>query len=122
MEEDLYFEKELLKSYEKQIHITKRGIFWEKAYIGLCIINVISFLANTYKYYNDNKWSSLFFLLSSFMWIILIYFTNKNIKKQKILLTECLQSHDKQLQIVDYPKYLKTQRTKKLNKIKKRLF
>lgn len=122
MDEDLYYEKELLKSYESQIKSIKKSIKWEKAYIGLCMFNVISFLINAIKHFNDKWWLFLLLFISSLIWVIIIIFTYKSIKIKKNTLTGYLQLHDKQLQVVDYPKYLKTQRTLKLNKIKKSLF
>lgn len=121
MDEDLYYEKELLKSFESQIKSTKKSIIWEKAYIVLCSFNVICFSINTFNHYND-KWLFLMYLISTLAWLVIILFTRKNIKIKKQILSEWLNKYDKQLQVVDYPKYLKTVRTQKLNKIKKSLF
>lgn len=122
MNYEFYYENELLKSYERQVHVTKRSIKWDKIYIGLCSFNVLSFTANVFRYYNNDKWLSLFFLITTFIWITLIFTTNKKITDKKVSLKEYIKKYDDQLKIVDYPKYLKTQRTQKLNKIKKSLF
>jgi hypothetical protein len=62
------------------------------------------------------------FFITTFIWITLIFTTNKKITDKKVSLKEYIKKYDDQLKIVDYPKYLKTQRTQKLNKIKKSLF
>ena len=113
---DIEIRKIQMTYHESIIKSLRKQIKWSKAYIGLCIFNTLSFVYNGFE--KSNSISILYFI-GCLIWVVLIFLTISNIKNQKIQLKNSIESYNEELKIIDYPKYLKEQRTLKLKKLKK---
>ena len=110
----------LLECYDDSCKVYAKKIKWNKINIGLYIFNALTFTFNTIN--NIEHWYSIIYGICVIAWIVGAYFITKTIKSNKVTLKANQDLYDETLKIVDYPRYIKDQRTKKLNKLKKANF
>lgn len=107
----------ILNNYRDWVIRYKKRIKWTKTYMILCIFNTIIFTIVASQ--SETTWSIVMNTLSSISWLIIILITLKNLKILKNSLIDSEKNYYEELKRVDYTKYIKEQRTKKLSKIKK---
>ena len=115
---ELEYQRDLLQMYDTAIKSSIKKNKWNKIYLLLCLINTALYSFNVYSNILKDK-SIIFPIITLSLWITaaaLTYFLN--IKRTTKLINENKEFYNNTLKIVDYPKYIKEQRAKKLKKLK----
>jgi hypothetical protein len=121
MNTDLDFHKWKLSQYEETIKLTIKKNKWQIVYMFVCLLNSSLQSLNCYSNIVNNKYYFIQ-LIAAIIWLIAAFITYFGvIKKNKQIIKQNREYYNEELKIIDYPKWLKTQRTKKLQKIKKSL-
>jgi hypothetical protein len=122
MNTDLDFHKWKLSQYEETIKLTIKKNKWQMVYMFVCLLNSSLQSLNCYSNIVNNK-DYFIQLIAAIIWLIAAFVTYFGvIKKNKQIIKQNREYCNEELKIIDYPKWIKTQRTKKLQKIKKSLF
>lgn len=114
--------KELLELKEKLIKNTNKRFKLSKFFIIMCIFLIILYSYICYdNFISEDKY---FILIMNFicllLWIFNLYMNIKVFKKAKKDIKEYTIDYNNDLKKFDHPKYLRTQRIAKLNKLNKR--
>ena len=111
----------MLDLYQESIKISKRSIKFLKFQICFNSLMLLyySTMAISYIFQNKIIIGILWLLLNTF-WLSFVIKYIRDLKKEKIQQKYNLKIYYDELKIVDYPKYIKEQRTKKLKMLKKR--
>ena len=116
---DLEYHKSLLDLYDLNIKNYKKRKKWHIIYLFLCLLNAIIQSINIYSNILKDK-SIIFALIATILWLCaasVTYFLN--IRSTNKLIKENTELYNEKLKIVDYSKFIKEERTKKLKKLKK---
>lgn len=107
----------LLDCYENSCKLYSKRIKYNKILISLCILLICYYTVRTImSIYN---WNVIFDIILLVIWLINILLNKKQLKNNKIKLKDNQDLYENALKIVDYPKYIKDQRVKKLKQLKK---
>jgi len=112
---DDYF---LLEEVEYDIKSVKREIKWKTAYIILVILNILIFSLNILIPNTNNLIPIILFSIGTALWIMILYLNIKKLKELKIRKKDKINTYYRTLKEVDYPRFIKEQRIKKLKKLK----
>jgi len=119
MDFDLEYHKIILDSHYNSIKLYKKSLKYKKL---LCVVQVLCIFYYTSFFiidYNKERYFmfSVYFIVM-IAWCAMLYINIKSIKEEKIKIKNHEVLYYDELKIVDYSKYIKDQRSKKLLKLK----
>ena len=114
----------ILNRFNLEIKSIKKVIRYNIISLILDLYLIIVYLYNSVNLINSNKiWtlSLLINIVCFIVWSVLLYISIIKFKKNKIKFKNKVKEYYELLKIIDYPKYIKMQRIKKLKKLKNKI-